>query len=334
MSESSTLAAIRAPEELVTNYPNLKLVSVYHVLSDEKQRRSAERQVGEAVEILTKAFNAVSVTWQEKATGENDNWVARRFWVGCEEKVSCSELRTLVSTALSQHTSSHLRATVVPANAVTPERRMLIMDVDSTLINEEVIDQLAAHAGKEKEVAAVTEAAMRGELDFAQSLHKRVATLENLPLSVIEDVQQNRVSLTPGARRLVKAYQAHGWPVCVVSGGFVQVLKPIAEDLKLDRYEANVLEVARTSEGEILTGKVIGEVVDRVVKAEKLRQWAEEFRVDPSAVVAVGDGANDLDMLQAAGIGVAFCAKPALREHADVIIQDRRLDLVSLVTGL
>ncbi|MFC0580976.1 phosphoserine phosphatase SerB [Micrococcoides hystricis] len=334
MSESSFHAPVSLPEEFSAACPATTLVTIYHVLSDEKQRRAAQEQLDAAVEIVTKSLSAVSCNWQEHPTAPHEHWVAHRFWVGTTEKVNTKELLTLLETALSGQQASNLRIAVVSSEHITAERRMLIMDVDSTLINEEVIEQLAAHAGKEAEVAAVTEAAMRGELDFEESLHARCLTLAGLPLGVIEDVQQNRVSLTPGATELVRSYQDRGWPVCVVSGGFVQVLKPIAEALELDRYEANVLETERDRNGEQLTGRVIGDVVGRATKAKMLQQWAEEFNISPTHVMAIGDGANDLDMLAAAGLGVAFCAKPALKEAADVVLRDRRLDLAALVTGL
>ena len=334
MSETSYLSPVSAPGELSQVCPMLTLVTLYQVLSDEKQRRSAQAQLDQAIEIVTKSLSAVSCSWQDHPTGVSNHWVAHRIWVGTNEEVAAKDLLKLLETTLSTQSSSNMRVAVAPAGHVTAERRMLIMDVDSTLINEEVIEQLAAHAGKEKEVAEVTEAAMRGELDFAQSLHARVKTLGGLPLSVIEDVQQNRVSFSPGAENLVRAYQSRNWPVCVVSGGFVQVLKPIAEQLRLDRYEANVLGTERDPEGEKLTGSVIGDVVDRAMKAVKLRQWAGEFGIDLDHVMAIGDGANDLEMLAASGLGVAFCAKPALKEAADVVLRDRRLDLAALVTGL
>lgn len=334
MSETSYLPAVSTPGELSQACPTLSLVTLYQVLGEERQRRSAQEQLDHALEIVTKSLSAVSCSWREHPTAVSEHWLAHRLWVGTSEEVRAQELLALLETALAALSASNLRVAVVPADHVTAERRMLIMDVDSTLINEEVIEQLAAHAGKEQEVAKVTEAAMRGELDFAQSLHARVKTLTGLPLSVIEDVQQNRVSLSPGAEALVRSYQQRNWPVCVVSGGFVQVLKPIAEALELDRYEANVLGTQRGAAGEELTGTVIGDVVDRAMKAVKLRQWAEELGVESSHVMAIGDGANDLDMLAASGLGVAFCAKPALKQAADVVLRDRRLDLAALVTGL
>lgn len=218
---------------------------------------------------------------------------------------------------------------VVPADARQARPKMLVMDVDSTLIRQEVIELLAAHAGREAEVAEVTEAAMRGELDFAQSLHHRVRALAGLEAAVIDEVVA-AVEPQPGAREVIDAFQAAGWQVCAVSGGFTQVLAPLAEDLGLDRYRANDLEIV----GGRLTGRVLGAVVDRAVKAQMLRQWSAEAGVSPAGVVAAGDGANDIDLLEAAGLAVAFCAKPALREHADVELDVPSLDVIRVLAGL
>ncbi|WP_415855843.1 phosphoserine phosphatase SerB [Sinomonas sp. G460-2] len=220
-------------------------------------------------------------------------------------------------------------AALVPAGVREAERKFLIMDVDSTLIQQEVIELLAEHAGKRAEVAAVTEAAMRGELDFAQSLHARVQTLAGLPVEVIDHVR-DAVLLTPGAEELVKAYHAAGHAVAVVSGGFNQILAPLAERLGLDYWRANELEIV---DG-VLTGRVIGDVVDRAVKEQSLRAWAAERGVELEACVAVGDGANDLDMLGAAGLGVAFHAKPAVRAVADAAVELPYLDVIRYFAGV
>ena len=219
---------------------------------------------------------------------------------------------------------------VVPTRLFDPDRRkLLVLDVDSTLIQQEVIELLAAHAGREAEVAEVTEAAMRGELDFAESLHARVRTLEGLPVSVLEDVAA-AVRLSPGAAVLVKAFLREGHGVAAVSGGFLEALDPLARQLELTRHTANTLEVS----GGRLTGRVVGEVVDRAVKERSLRRWAEELGVEPADVVAVGDGANDLDMLAAAGLGVAYNAKPALRAAADAQLNIPNLDAVRFFADL
>lgn len=218
---------------------------------------------------------------------------------------------------------------LVPAALRSAPRKLLIMDVDSTLIQQEVIELLAAYAGKFEEVAAVTEAAMRGELDFTQSLHARVAVLAGLPADVVHSVRQE-VKLSEGAAGLVAAFKAAGHVVAVVSGGFNQILQPIAEELGLDYWQANELEIV---DG-VLTGKVLGAVVDRAAKEKYLREWAAAEGIALEHTVAVGDGANDLDMLGAAGIGVAFNAKPAVRAVADAAVNMPYLDAVRYVAGV
>ncbi|CAM3049418.1 Phosphoserine phosphatase [Arthrobacter ulcerisalmonis] len=218
---------------------------------------------------------------------------------------------------------------LVPAELRSAARKLLIMDVDSTLIQQEVIELLAAHAGKREEVAAVTEAAMRGELDFAQSLHARVAVLAGLPSDVVTSVREE-VLLSAGAAELVAAFKAAGHVVAVVSGGFNQILAPIAAELDLDYWQANELEIV---DGK-LTGKVLGAVVDRAAKEKYLREWAAAEGIAMEHTVAVGDGANDLDMLGAAGIGVAFNAKPAVRAVADSAINMPYLDAVRHIAGV
>lgn len=218
---------------------------------------------------------------------------------------------------------------IVPASLRNAPRKFLIMDVDSTLIQQEVIELLAAYAGKREEVAAVTEAAMRGELDFAQSLHARVAVLAGLPAAVVDSVRAE-VKLSEGAAELVAAFKAAGHAVAVVSGGFNQILQPIAEELGLDHWIANELEIVDGA----LTGKVLGAVIDRAAKEKYLREWAAADGVAMENTIAVGDGANDLDMLGAAGIGVAFNAKPAVRAVADSAINMPYLDAVRYIAGV
>ncbi|MDQ0756486.1 phosphoserine phosphatase SerB [Arthrobacter sp. B3I4] len=217
----------------------------------------------------------------------------------------------------------------VPAALRQAPRKFLIMDVDSTLIQQEVIELLAAYAGKREEVTAVTEAAMRGELDFAQSLHARVAVLAGLPAGVVESVRAE-VVLSEGAADLVAAFKAAGHVVAVVSGGFNQILAPIAEGLGLDYWIANELEIVDGA----LTGKVLGDVIDRAAKEKYLREWAAAEGIPMEHTIAVGDGANDLDMLGAAGIGIAFNAKPAVRAAADAAINMPYLDAVRHIAGV
>ncbi len=237
---------------------------------------------------------------------------------------------TSIRAALSRWSSTTgSGAAIVPAPVHLPGPKLLILDVDSTLIKQEVIDVLAAHAGREAEVAAVTEAAMRGEIDFSRSLHRRVLALQGLPVSVIDDVV-DRIELSEGAEALVNAYHDAGHPVGVVSGGFSQVLAPLAARLRLTFAEANDLEIV---DGR-LTGRLSGAVVDRRAKERVLRREAARAGVPLAATLAVGDGANDLDMLAAAGLGVAFNAKPAVRRAAGAALDLPDLDVVRHLSGL
>ncbi len=208
-------------------------------------------------------------------------------------------------------------------------KRLIVFDVDSTLIQQEVIEMLAARAGALDAVAAITDAAMRGELDFAESLHRRVATLAGLPAEVLDEVAED-VELTPGARTTIRTLRRLGYHVGVVSGGFRQVIEPLAHELMLDFVAANELEVV---DGK-LTGRVVGQIVDRAGKAKALRDFAHQVGVPMAQTVAVGDGANDIDMLAAAGLGVAFNAKPALREVADASLSHPYLDTVLFLLGV
>ncbi|KAA0113416.1 phosphoserine phosphatase SerB [Mycolicibacterium sp. P9-22] len=208
-------------------------------------------------------------------------------------------------------------------------KRLIVFDVDSTLIQGEVIEMLADRAGALAAVAEVTEAAMRGELDFAESLHKRVATLAGLPAEVLDEVA-DQIELTPGARTTIRTLRRLGYHCGIVSGGFRQVIEPLAHDLMMDFVAANELEIV---DGK-LTGRVVGQVIDRPGKAKALRDFAQQVGVPMEQTVAVGDGANDIDMLSAAGLGVAFNAKPALREVADASLSHPYLDTVLFILGV
>ncbi|MEV6646289.1 phosphoserine phosphatase SerB [Amycolatopsis sp. NPDC051371] len=208
-------------------------------------------------------------------------------------------------------------------------KRLVVFDVDSTLIQGEVIEMLGAHAGVEPEIREITEAAMRGELNFTESLERRVALLEGLPASAIDEVAAS-IELTPGARTTIRTLKRMGFKTGVVSGGFTQVIGGLVEELGLDFAAANELEIV---DGK-LTGRVVGDVVDRAGKAKVLRRFAGEYDIPLEQCVAVGDGANDIDMLSAAGMGVAFNAKPALREVADTALSHPYLDAVLFVLGL
>jgi phosphoserine phosphatase len=208
-------------------------------------------------------------------------------------------------------------------------KRLIVMDVDSTLIQGEVIELLAAHAGCLEEVARVTEEAMRGELDFAESLRRRVALLEGLPAEVFEHVRKE-VVLTPGARTLVRTLKRLDYRFAIVSGGFTQITDGLVDELGIDYSAANVLEVV---DGR-LTGRVVGEIVDRPGKARALERFAREARLPISQTVAIGDGANDLDMIARAGLGIAFNAKPVVRQAADTAVNTPYLDSILYLLGI
>jgi phosphoserine phosphatase len=208
-------------------------------------------------------------------------------------------------------------------------KRLIVFDVDSTLVQGEVIEMLAARAGTEGTVAAITEAAMRGELDFAQSLQQRVATLAGLPATVIDEIA-DQLELMPGARTTLRTLRRLGFHCGVVSGGFRRIIEPLAEELMLDFVAANELEIVDGT----LTGRVLGPILDRPGKAKALRDFAQQAGVPMAQTVAVGDGANDIDMLAAAGLGVAFNAKPALREVADASLSHPYLDTVLFLLGV
>jgi phosphoserine phosphatase len=234
-------------------------------------------------------------------------------------------LRTALGTVAAE-TGTDIA--VEAAGLARRTKRLIVLDVDSTLVRGEVIDELAARAGRAAEVGRITAAAMNGELDFEQSLRARVAVLAGLPVSVLDEVREHLV-LTPGARTLIRTLQRLGFRCGIVSGGFTQITDPLAAALGLDFAAANTLEVA---DGR-LTGGLVGEVVDRAGKARALARFAGEHGVPLEQTVAVGDGANDLDMLNAAGLGIAFNAKPIVREQAHAALNQPYLDAVLQVLG-
>ncbi|MGC3954261.1 MAG: phosphoserine phosphatase SerB [Propionicimonas sp.] len=245
------------------------------------------------------------------------------LWVS---QLDAGRLRTELAAAAA---SAGFDVSVSAAGLARLGRRLIVMDVDSTLIRDEVIDLIAAHAGRQPEVAAITERAMRGELDFAESLRQRVAALAGLPIGVLDEVR-SAVRLTPGARTLIATLRDLGLSIGVVSGGFIEVVGPLATDLGITYARANRLEVA----GGRLTGRIAGPIVDRAAKAATLREWAAAEGLPLARTIAIGDGANDLDMLAAAGLGIAFNAKPAVRASADTSLNVPYLDAVLFLLGL
>ena len=209
------------------------------------------------------------------------------------------------------------------------KKRLVLLDVDSTLIQEEVIELLANKAGAGAEVARITAAAMSGQIEFAEALDARVKLLTGLPETVLEEVRQE-ITLTAGARELIAALQKLGHQVGIVSGGFIDVIEPLAKELNIDFIRANKLEII---EGK-LTGRLEGSVIDRAGKAQALRDFAKISDVEIAETVAIGDGANDIDMLKIAGIGIAFNAKPILQSVADISLNTPNLDCALYLMGL
>ncbi|HET9841520.1 MAG TPA: phosphoserine phosphatase SerB [Nocardioides sp.] len=218
---------------------------------------------------------------------------------------------------------------VQPSSLLRRAMRLIVIDVDSTLIQGEVIELLAAHSGHRDEVTRITERAMRGELDFEESLRERVALLKGIPASALDEVYDALV-LAPGARTLVRILRRLGYRFALVSGGFSQITNRLAEDLGIHYSRANDLEIV---DG-LLSGRIIGDVVDRAGKADALRSFAEQVGVPVESVVAIGDGANDLDMLEVAGLGIAYNAKALVQEAADTTVNVPYLDAIMYLLGI
>ena len=226
-------------------------------------------------------------------------------------------------------TSNGVDISVQPGGVQRHARKLVQLDVDSTLIQQEVIELLAAKAGVADQVITITDQAMRGELDFEQSLRARVALLKGLPVSAITEVQA-QILLTPGARTLVSTLLKLGHTVSVVSGGFIDVIAPLLKELGIKYFKANTLGIKNG----LLTGEVTGAVIDRAAKAAALREFAALESISMEQTIAIGDGANDLDMIAAAGLGIAFNAKPAVRAAADSSISEPYLDSVLYLLGI
>lgn len=208
-------------------------------------------------------------------------------------------------------------------------KRLVQFDVDSTFIQQEAIELLASKAGVLAEVSIITESAMRGDLDFEQSLRARVGLLKGLPVSVLTMVQAE-IMLTDGAQDLVETLHSKGHSVALVSGGFLDIIEPLIKSLSIKYFKANKLEIV---DG-VLTGKLVGPVIDRAAKAAALREFAIASGVEIENTVAIGDGANDLDMMAASGLSIAFNAKPIVVEAADLVISEPSLKSVATLIGL
>jgi phosphoserine phosphatase len=240
--------------------------------------------------------------------------------------VDPDRLRTVLSVEAAQQ---RVDVAVQAANILRRGMRLIVMDVDSTLVQGEVIELLAEHAGCLDEVASVTESAMRGEIDFEESLRSRVALLEGLDVSALDKVYDGLV-LAPGARTMVRTLKRLGYRFAIVSGGFSQITDRLAAELGIHFAAANELEIA---DGR-LTGRIVGDVVDRAGKAAALRRFAAQVGVPEAATIAIGDGANDLDMLSAAGLGIAFNAKPVVQQAAHTAVNVPYLDAILYLLGI
>lgn len=207
--------------------------------------------------------------------------------------------------------------------------RLVLLDMDSTFIQQEVIDLLAIHAGVGFQVAAITDRSMRGEIDFQEALSLRVGLLAGLSSDVFAKVR-DEISLSTGAEEMVSTLHERGHKVAIISGGFENVITPILEGARIDYFRANLLEVS----GGVLTGNIVGRIIDRTAKADYLRELADLLKIPLSNTVAVGDGANDLGMMELAGLSIAFNAKPVVRAAADEVIADRDLTGVLRFMGI
>jgi phosphoserine phosphatase len=265
-------------------------------------------------------------------TGANIDRIVRmaRYPVtAIEFHLSGASLDRLRSVLAQEAAEQGVDVAVQKVGLLRHGRRLVVMDVDSTLLQGEAIDELADLAGVRSEVEAITAKAMAGELDFERSLRERVALLTGLPEAAFDDVYA-RLQLAPGARTLVRSLRRLGYRFAIVSGGFTHVTDRLAADLGIDYARANRLEVA----GGRLTGRILGEVVDRAAKAQALRDFAHDSKITLDRTVAIGDGANDLDMLAEAGLGIAFNAKPVVRETVQTAVNVPYLDAILYLLGI
>ena len=339
------LAAAEAPPDLTAIHRAITELAADLGLDAEITAGSAERdnaRIGDAarrgllhVTLLGSPLRpdaVAAVAGRVAASGANIDRIGRL----AKDPVTCIELDVSgaepvsLRAALAREATEHgVDVAVQRGGLHRRAMRLIVMDVDSTLVTGEVIDLLAARAGCAGEVAKVTESAMRGELDFAASLRERTALLAGLDVAVLDSVRDS-LNLTPGAETLVRTLKRLGYKCGLVSGGFTAVIEPLAASLGIDYIAANTLEIA---DGK-LTGRVLEPIVDREGKTAALREFAARAGVPLSQTVAVGDGANDLGMIAAAGLGVAFNAKPVVRDAADTALSVPYLDSILYLLGI
>ena len=277
----------------------------------------------QAVASITQVISDLSGNIERIARVSDYPVVAIEFFVS---GVEIDTIKTLLAPIAKEN---GVDIAVQPGGQARHSKRLVMLDVDSTLIQNEVIELLADRAGSEDLVKAITARAMNGEIDFADALRERVATLTGLTQKDLEDVQ-HIIALTPGARTLIDTLHHLGIHVGLVSGGFIEVVAPLAQSLGIKFVRANSLEMI---DG-VLTGRVIGPIIDRAAKAEALREYAASMAIPLAQTVAIGDGANDLDMIAAAGLGIAFNAKPLVAHAADAAISAPYLDSVLFLLGI
>jgi phosphoserine phosphatase len=300
-------------------------------VGDNQPRRSGRVHVSLLANPLRPAAVA-GVARRIAGSGANIDRILRlaRYPVTCIElEVSGADPARLRAALAAEAVAQQIDVAVQQSGLERRAKRLIVMDVDSTLIKNEVIELLAAHAGAHADVAAITEAAMHGQLDFAEALRKRVALLAGLDAAVLDDVRR-QVRLAPGARTLVRTLKRLGFRFAIVSGGFTQVTDALVANLGLDYAVANTLEIV---DGK-LTGRLLGPILDREGKAAALEHFAALAGIPLAQTVAIGDGANDLDMLDRAGLGIAFNAKPLVREAADATVNVPYLDAILYLLGI
>jgi len=299
-------------------------------ITDIAAKKSLLHVVVLAQDLTPKAINAVANTIAfNGANIERIHRTASYPVTAIEFTVSGAILKELRTQLAAVAIANSIDIAISPGGLMRWAKKLVVMDVDSTLIQQEVIGLLGAKANKRDEISAITESAMRGELDFAQSLQARVALLAGLPESVLTEVQ-SEITLTPGARTLVRTLHKLGHHVALVSGGFEPVIAPLVAELGIEHMRANNLEIISGK----LTGKLMGPIIDRAGKAQALREFAARHSIALEQTIAIGDGANDLDMIAIAGLGIAFNAKPAVKAAADSSVSAPYLDSVLYLLGI